>query len=131
MTTIFTKIVNGELPCHKVAEDDKHLAFMEIAPIREGHTLVIPKKEVDYYFDLSDKELADLMVFAKKVAAAIKKSIPCKKVAVVVYGLQVPHTHVHLIPVDGMPGEIHFANAKKATDSELKATADKIKKNLN
>lgn len=104
---------------------------MEIAPIREGHTLVIPKTEVDYYFDLPDKELADLMVFAKKVAAAIKKSIPCKKVAVIVYGLQVPHAHVHLIPVDGMPGEIHFANAKKASDEDLKATADKIKKNLN
>ena len=99
MASIFTRIVNGEIPCHKVAEDDNYLAFLDISPLTEGHTLVIPKREVDYIFDLDDKTLADMMLFAKRIAARQKQVLDCVRVAVVVLGLEVPHAHIHLIPI--------------------------------
>ena len=130
MASIFTKIVNGEMPCTKVAEDDKHLAFMEISPLTQGHTLVIPKKETDYIFDLDNQAYLELMLFAKKTAVALKKAVPCKKVAVMVYGLQVPHAHIHLVPVHGTPGELNLSNAKKSTSEELESIAQKIHSHL-
>ena len=99
MGSIFSRIVAGEIPCYKVAEDDKHFAFLDINPVAEGHTLVIPKREVDYIFDLSDEEYAELQLFAKRVAEAIKKAVPCKRVGVAVMGLEVPHAHIHLMPI--------------------------------
>ena len=98
MPSIFTKIINGEIPCHKVAETDDYLAFLDIRPNAKGHTLAIPKKEVDYLFDLDDETLAGLMVFSKRVAKALEKTIDCKRVGVAVIGTEVPHAHVHLIP---------------------------------
>ena len=127
MPSIFTKIIRGEIPCHKIAEDEGHFAFLEIRPLKPGHTLVIPKKETDYVFDLSDAELADLTAFAKKVAAGVKQAAVCEKVAVVVYGLQVRHAHVHLIPVDGTPGELDFRNQRDAAPADLAAMAAKIR----
>lgn len=127
MPTIFTKIVRGEVPCHKVLEDEKHFAFLEIRPLKPGHTLVIPKKETDYFFDLSGPETAALMEFSRRVAAAVKKASPCEKVAVVVYGLAVRHAHIHLIPVDGTPGELDFRNQKDAPAAELSRMAEKIR----
>ena len=111
MASIFTRIVNGEIPCYKVAEDDKYLAFLDINPLAKGHTLVIPKKEVDYIFDLDDELLVGLTLFAKKVAKAIDKAIPCKRTAVVVLGLDVPHAHIHLIPMNSA-SDINFSNPK-------------------
>ena len=107
MASIFSKIVKGEIPSYKVAEDEYYYAFLDINPLQKGHTLVIPKKETDYLFDLSDEELAGLMVFAKKVARAIGKTIPCQRVGVAVLGLDVPHAHVHLVPLNGVSGRIH------------------------
>ena len=126
MPSIFTKIILGEIPCHKILEDDKHFAFLEIRPLRPGHTLVIPKQETDYFFDLEDAAIAGLLAFSKKVAAAIKKSTGCEKVAVVVYGLLVRHAHVHLVPVDGTPGELDFRNQKDAKPEDLAEMAKKI-----
>ena len=126
MASIFAKIIKGEIPCHKVLEDKKHFAFLEIRPLKPGHTLVIPKREVDYFFDLEDPEMTELMLFSKKVARAIKKAVSCEKVAVVVYGLQVRHAHVHLIPVDGTPGELDFRNQRDAAPGELSKMAKKI-----
>ncbi len=100
MATIFTRIIEGEIPSYKVAEDDRYYAFLDINPLAKGHTLVVPKKEVDYLFDLDDETLAGMMVFAKQVAAKIRKKIACKRVAVVVLGLEVPHAHIHLIPIN-------------------------------
>lgn len=102
MASIFSKIVAGEIPCHKVAENDDYLAFLDIFPIQKGHTLVIPKKEVDYLFDLDDDTLSGLMVFAKKVAKGIDETVDCKRVGVAVIGLEVPHAHVHLVPLNGV-----------------------------
>ena len=99
MATIFSRIIKGEIPCYKIAEDDRFFAFMDINPVSKGHTLVVPKKEVDYIFSLGDEELGDMMVFAKKVAAAIEKAMPCKRIGVAVIGLEVPHAHIHLIPI--------------------------------
>lgn len=130
MPTIFTKIIRGEIPCHKILEDDRHFAFLEIRPLAQGHTLVIPKDETDYIFDLEDSKIAALMAFSKKVAAAVKKAVPCEKVAVVVYGLAVRHAHVHLIPVNGTPGELDFRNQKDASTEELAAAAKKIREKL-
>lgn len=127
MKTIFTKIIDGELPCHKIAENDRFFSFLSINPIRPGHTLVIPKKEIDYLFELDDDLLSGLFTYAKKIAVAIKKAFPCRKVAVIVYGLEVPHAHVHLIPVIGEPGEIDFRNAKKASEAQLNEAAEKIR----
>lgn len=100
MASIFSRIVAGEIPCYKVAEDEKYFAFLDINPVAKGHTLVIPKHEVDYIFDLDDEEYAGLMAFAKKVAAAMRKVMPCKRIGVAVLGMEVPHTHVHLVPLN-------------------------------
>lgn len=99
MATIFTRIVKGEIPCYKIAEDERFFAFLDINPVAKGHTLVIPKREVDYIFSLDDDEVAAMMVFAKKVAMALEKALPCKRVGVAVIGLEVPHAHIHLIPI--------------------------------
>jgi len=99
MATIFTKIVQGEIPSYKIAEDDRFYAFLDVRPLQQGHTLVIPKREVDYLFDLSPQEIGDLFVFAQRVAKAIKEAIPCKRVGVAVLGMEVPHAHIHLVPL--------------------------------
>ena len=130
MATIFTKIVNGEIPCHKVAEDDRFLAFLDISPLAKGHTLVIPKKEVDYIFDLEDELLADLMVFSKRVAKAIKATITCERIGIAVIGLEVPHAHVHLSPINSVH-DLNFAKAKpEISHEELAVIAQNIKANF-
>jgi len=127
MPTIFTRIVNGEIPCYKIAEDSNYLAFLDINPLARGHVLVIPKKEVDYIFDIDDNLLGGMMVFAKKIAKAIDKTIPCKRVGVVVIGLEVPHAHIHLIPINKI-SDVNFANPKLSlTKEEFIAIAEKIK----
>ena len=127
MSSIFTKIINGEIPSNKIAEDDNYYAFLDIFPLKEGHTLVIPKKEVDYIFDLDDELLAGLHVFSKKIAKAIEQAIPCERIATAVIGLEVPHAHLHLVPISTM-ADINFANPKlKPTQEELAETAHKIK----
>lgn len=127
MASIFSRIVAGEIPCYKVAEDDRFFAFLDINPLVKGHTLVIPKREVDYIFDLSDEELAALHVFAKKVALAIGKAFPCKKVGMAVLGLEVPHAHIHLIPMQSEK-DMLFSNPKLTlTDEEFKAVAEAIR----
>lgn len=126
MASIFTKIVNGEIPCYKILEDDKFLAFLDVFPIVKGHILVIPKKEVDYIFDVDDNELANMMVFAKKVAKAQKAAVSCKKIGVAVIGLEVPHAHIHLIPMNTM-NDINFTQPKLSLSAnELKQIAEKI-----
>ncbi len=123
MASIFSRIVAGEIPCYKVAESDDFLAFLDIMPVNLGHVLVIPKKETDYYFDLSDDELAGLMIFSKKVAKGIKEVFPCKKVGVTVIGLEVPHAHVHLVPMNSM-GDMDFTKEKlKPSQEELEKMA--------
>ena len=107
MATIFSKIVKGEIPCYKIAEDERFFAFLDINPVMKGHTLVIPKHEDDYIFHLDDEELAAMMVFAKKVAKAIEKAVPCKRIGVAVIGLEVPHAHIHLIPIT-QEGDMDF-----------------------
>ncbi|MBK9292219.1 MAG: HIT family protein [Bacteroidetes bacterium] len=102
MASIFSRIVSGEIPCYKIAEDDHYLAFLDINPLAKGHTLVIPKKETDYIFDIEDAELGGMMVFAKKVAKAIAKAVPCHRIGVTVIGLEVPHAHIHLIPINSI-----------------------------
>ncbi|MDB5131560.1 MAG: hypothetical protein JWR02_1309 [Mucilaginibacter sp.] len=128
--TIFSKIAAGEIPAYKVAESNDFLAFLDINPLAEGHVLVIPKKEVDYIFDLDDETYVGLQVFAKIVATAIKKSIPCKRVGVAVIGLEVPHAHIHLIPMNNV-SDLNFARPKLSfTSEELEATMNKIRKAL-
>jgi histidine triad (HIT) family protein len=126
MATLFTKIINGEIPCHKIAENDKFLAFLDIMPLAKGHTLVIPKVENDYIFDLTDDELAELMVFAKQVAKKVEKAIDCKRIGVAVIGLEVPHTHIHLVPMQNV-SDINFSREKlKLSQEELTEIALKI-----
>lgn len=126
MASIFSKIISGEIPAHVVAEDDHHLAFLDINPLVMGHTLVIPKKEVDYIYDLEDNDLTALHLFAKKVAGAIKQSIDCKRVGVTVIGLEVPHAHIHLIPISSM-SDMNFSRPKlNPSKEELATTAKKI-----
>lgn len=126
MSSLFTKIVNGDIPSCKVAEDDKFYAFLDIYPLKKGHTLVIPKKEVDYIFDLDDQLYSELHLFAKKVALAIKKAIPCERIGVVVIGLEIPHAHIHLIPIDTI-GDTNFSNPKlRLNEEEMKLIAEKI-----
>lgn len=127
MPTIFSKIINGEIPCHKILENEKYLAFLDVRPVNPGHTLVIPKKEVDYIFDADDALLSELIVFAKKVAKAIGQEVPCKKVGVMVAGLEVLHAHIHLIPINSL-GDLNFARAKPAASEELARMADGIRK---
>jgi histidine triad (HIT) family protein len=130
MPTIFTKIINGEIPSHKVAEDDRYLAFLDVNPVAEGHTLVIPKAEVDYLFNLDDETYTGLMLFAKKVAGALPQAVPCLRVGVTVIGLEVPHTHVHLVPLNTLQ-DINFSKPKlKPTHEDLAATAEKIRNKL-
>ena len=129
MPTIFTKIIAGEIPAHKILENDKYLAFLDLHPVNPGHTLVIPKQEVDYIFDIEDELLKGLMLFAKKVARAIGKAFPCKKVGVMVAGIEVPHAHVHLIPINSV-GDLNFTRAKAVPQEELAAAAQKIRENL-
>lgn len=126
MPTIFSKIINGEIPCHKIAENDDFLAFLDVFPCAVGHTLVIPKKEVDYIFDLEDELYIGLMKFAKSIEPAIKKAIPCKRIGVAVIGLEVPHAHVHLIPLNSM-SDMDFNDKLKVTQEELAETAEKIR----
>lgn len=127
MATIFSRIIAGEIPCYKVAEDDKYFAFLDINPLVKGHTLVVPKQEVDYIFDLNDEVLAGMQVFAKKVALAIGKAFPCKKVGMAVLGLEVPHAHIHLIPMQSEK-DMLFSNPKlKLTDEEFRAVAEAIR----
>jgi histidine triad (HIT) family protein len=126
MATIFTKIIQGEIPCYKVAEDDQFLAFLDIRPVAFGHTLVIPKKEVDYYFDLEDDMLAAMNVFAKKVARVLGEEVPCLRIGVMVAGLEVPHAHVHLIPMQAI-SDLSFNNPRPEFPAEdMKALADKL-----
>ena len=126
MATIFSKIIAGEIPSYKVAEDDRFYAFLDINPLAKGHTLVVPKREVDYIYDLTDEELAAMHVFAKHVALAIQKAFPCKKVGEAVVGLEVPHAHIHLIPMQ-KESDMLFSNPKlKLTDDEFKAVAAAI-----
>ncbi len=128
MTSIFTRIVNGEIPCYKIAETENCLAFLDINPLREGHTLVIPKQEVDYLFDLEDEVYSELQFFAKKVARAIDQVIPCERVGVAVLGLEVPHAHIHLIPINGIH-DIDFSRPKKQlSQEEFTEIAEKIGK---
>ena len=130
MPTIFTKIVRGEIPAHKLAESDKFLAFLDINPLAEGHTLVIPKKETDYLFDLPDAELAGLMVFAKRVAKAIRATVKCARIGVSVIGLEVPHAHVHLIPIQEID-DMNFSKPKLSPSQEkLAGVAEAIRKNM-
>ncbi len=130
MASLFTKIINREIPGHIVAEDTRHIAFLDINPLVTGHCLVMPKREVDYIFDLEDAELAELNVFAKKVAKAIKIAIPCLRVGVAVIGLEVPHAHIHLVPLNSMD-DINFSQPKLSpTPDELAEAAAQIKKEL-
>jgi histidine triad (HIT) family protein len=127
MATLFSRIVVGEISAHKVAEDDRFLAFLDISPLREGHTLVIPKREMDYIFDLPDEELAALHVFAKKVAKGVRSAIECRRIGMAVIGLEVPHVHIHLIPMQSV-SDMNFANPKLSpTDEELAVTAARIR----
>ena len=126
MASIFTKIVEGEIPSYKVAEDDNFYAFLDINPLAAGHTLVIPKKEVDYIFDLDDETYAGLMAFAKKIATAMKKALPCKRIGVAVLGMEVPHTHIHLVPLQS-EADLNFKNKRvELTPEEFKEIASKI-----
>lgn len=117
MATLFSRIVAGEIPCYKVAEDDNFLAFLDIMPLRRGHVLIVPKMEVDYIFDLGDELLGEMMVFAKKVAGSIKREFPCKKVGLTVIGLEVPHAHIHLIPINSL-SDMDFSQTKLQLSQE-------------
>ena len=126
MATIFSRIIKGEIPSYKVAEDENHYAFLDINPLAKGHTLVVPKREVDYIFDLTDSELSALTLFAKKVAAAIEKAIPCKRVGLTVIGLEVPHAHIHLVPIN-KEADIYFGSGKLTlTKEEFETIAQQI-----
>lgn len=127
MGTLFSKIILGEIPCHKIAEDDNFLAFLDINPLKEGHTLVIPKIEIDYLFDMEDDALGELMKFSKRVAKAIKITIPCTKVGVSVVGLEVPHAHIHLIPINSV-AEMNFSAEKMSvSENRLAEIANQIR----
>ncbi|GAA2995440.1 HIT family protein [Prevotella corporis] len=123
--SIFSKIAAGEIPSYKCAEDEKFYAFLDINPVRKAHTLVIPRKEVDYIFDMEDADLAEFQLFAKKVACAIRAAFPCKKVAQIVLGLEVPHAHIHLIPIDN-EADVNFTKHVKVAEDEQKEIANKI-----
>jgi histidine triad (HIT) family protein len=130
MATIFTRIINGEIPCYKVAEDDNYFAFLDINPLKAGHTLVVPKKETDYIFDLDDTQLTGLILFSKKVATAIKSVVPCNRIGVAILGLEVPHAHIHLVPMDTME-DINFRKPKlKFSAEEFREIAEKISKKV-
>jgi histidine triad (HIT) family protein len=130
MPSLFTKIINRDIPGHIVAEDERYIAFLDINPLVPGHTLVVPKKEVDYIFDLDDDTLAGLQLFCRKVAGAIRKSFPCNRVGIAVIGLEVPHTHVHLVPLNSID-DLNFTRPKlNPSKDQLTAAAEKIRKAL-
>lgn len=129
MATLFTKIINGEIPCYKVAESEEFFAFLDINPKAKGHTLVIPKREVDYLFDMEDDELARMMTFAKKIAAAIRKAFPCPKVGIAVLGLEVPHAHIHLIPLES-EATFYVKEGVQLSGKEFEEVVAAIKKYL-
>ncbi|WP_420151613.1 HIT family protein [Spirosoma sp.] len=129
MPSIFSRIVAGDIPAHKIAETDDFLAFLDVMPTATGHTLVIPKKEVDYIFDLDNELYTGLMAFARKIAPALEKAVPCKRIGVAVVGLEVPHAHVHLIPLNSM-ADMNFHNKLKPSQEELAVTAEKIRQYL-
>lgn len=130
MASIFSKIVAGEIPSYKVAEDNAHYAFLDINPVAPGHTLVIPKKEVDYLFDLTDEEYSSLLLFAKKVALAMKKALPCERIGVTVMGLEVPHAHIHLVPIN-KESDMNFSKPKLTLDQkDMDEIAQSIAKNI-
>lgn len=128
--TIFSKIIRGEIPCYKIAEDENFFAFLDISPMTKGHTLVVPKIEEDYIFNLEDKTVGDMMIFAKKVAKAIQQVIPCVRVGVAVLGMEVPHAHIHLVPINN-ESDLNFKNPKlKLEKEEMIAIAENISKNI-
>lgn len=130
MASIFSKIAAGEIPSYKIAEDDKFFAFLDINPMAKGHTLVIPKQEVDYIFDLNDDTLAEMSIFAKKIAKAIEQAVPCKRIGMMVVGMEVPHVHIHLIPIN-KESDMLLSNPRiKLNEEEFKLLADKIKENI-
>jgi histidine triad (HIT) family protein len=130
MATIFTKIIKGEIPCYKIAENNDYFAFLDINPLRAGHTLVVPKREVDYIFDLDDDYLAGMIIFSKRIAEAIRSAFPCNRIGIAVLGLEVPHAHIHLVPMDTME-DINFKNPKlKFTVEEFKDIAAKISRQV-
>jgi histidine triad (HIT) family protein len=130
METIFTKIIKGEIPCHKIAENDDYFAFLDIRPTSKGHTLVIPKIQNDYIFDLTDEQLCGLITFSKKIAQALKKAIPCERIGIKVIGLEVPHTHIHLIPINVEGDMNHGKEILKFTEEEFKEIAKTIRLNF-
>jgi len=130
MASIFSRIIAGEIPCYKIAENDRFFAFLDINPLTKGHTLVIPKQETDYLFDLSDDDVAGITVFAKRIAAAMKETLPCKRIGLAVIGLEVPHAHIHLIPIQ-KETDMLFSNPKlKLEPSEMESIAASIRKQL-
>lgn len=130
MASLFTKIINGEIPCHKIAENDHCLAFLDIFPVSHGHVVVIPKKEVDKFYHLDDADYSHLMLFAKKIAVALEKAIPCTRIGMSVIGLEVPHAHVHLVPINEI-GDLNFSKPKLTLeDFELKSIAEKIRAHI-
>jgi histidine triad (HIT) family protein len=127
MQTIFSKIINGEIPCYKIAEDEAFIAFLDILPLEKGHTLVLPKKEIDYVFDLDDDSLSKLHIFSKRVAKAIQETVPCLRIGVAVIGLEVPHTHIHLVPLHSI-GSLNFTKERiKMNKDEFEELATKIR----
>ena len=127
--SIFTKIIKGEIPCYKIAEDDRFIAFLDVSPIKKGHTLVVPKAQIDYVFDLDDSLLSDLMIFAKKVAQKMERAISCERIGIAVIGLEVPHAHIHLVPLDTV-GDIDFSQPKlQLSAKEMTEIADSIRIN--
>ena len=130
MASIFTKIINGEVPCYKISENSKFIAILDVFPLVHGHVLVIPKKETDYIFDMDDTDLSEIMVFAKHVAKALKLAVRCKRIGVAVIGLEVPHTHIHLVPMNSA-NDVNFTLPKlKPSEDELKSMAEKIRSKL-
>ena len=130
MASIFSKIIAGDIPCYKIAEDEAFFAFLDIHPVAKGHTLIVPKKEIDYLFDLDDETLGGMMIFAKKIAVAIRKALPCVRIGVSVIGLEVPHAHIHLIPIR-KESDMHAGHKKeKLTPEEFKAVASAIQAQL-
>lgn len=130
MATIFTKIINGEIPSYKIAETDNCFAFLDINPLNEGHTLVVPKKEIDYLFDLDDKLMAEINIFSKRIAKAIERVVRCERIGVAVIGLEVPHAHIHLVPINGLY-DIDFSKPKlKLTKERFEEIAEAIRNNL-
>lgn len=131
MASIFTKIIQGEIPCYKVAEDDHFFAFLDIRPVAFGHTLVVPKSESEYIFDMGDKELSELMLFSKKIAGVLKQVVPCSRIGVSVIGLEVPHTHVHLIPIQTME-DMNFSKSRvEVKEEEYLSLSKKLQESFN